>query len=101
MMDETCLCGRTNAYVFRKGPQMNNDANLMMPLCTISHYGKQTICRVPQALDEDPKTLGKGFAECYTRQIAHGKFCVGKHYFAECQNSSTRQTFCRRPKNTR
>jgi hypothetical protein len=32
------------------------------------HYRKWALCRVPEALGKAPKTLGKGFAECRTRQ---------------------------------
>jgi hypothetical protein len=46
---------------------------------------------VPKALDEALKTLGKGFAECYTRQKRLGKKCIGKAFFAECFFSDTRQ----------
>jgi len=42
-------------------------------------------------------TLGKPFAECYTRQRAHDKFLVGKMVFAECFLSSTRQRLCWMP----
>ena len=31
-----------------------------------------------------PQALGKGFAECNTRQTAHGIYSVGKQLFAEC-----------------
>ena len=37
------------------------------------HYRKQWLCRVSQALGKAHKTLSKGFSECNTRQIAHGK----------------------------
>jgi hypothetical protein len=47
---------------------------------------------VPEALGEALKTLGKGFAECYTRQRRLGKQCIGKAFFAECFFSGTRQT---------
>jgi hypothetical protein len=32
------------------------------------HYRKRALCRVPEALGKALKTLGKGFAECDTRQ---------------------------------
>jgi hypothetical protein len=38
---------------------------------------------VPEALGEALKTLGKGFAECNTRQRRLGKQCIGKDFFAE------------------
>jgi hypothetical protein len=47
---------------------------------------------VPEALGEALKTLGKGFAECHTRERRLGKDCIGKGFFAECFLSSTRQT---------
>jgi hypothetical protein len=56
------------------------------------HYRNQSLCRVPEALGEALKTLGKGFAECDTRQRRLGKQCIGKAFFAECFFSGTRQT---------
>jgi hypothetical protein len=47
---------------------------------------------VPEALGEALKTLGKGFAKCYTRQRRLDKQCIGKAFFAECFFSGTRQT---------
>jgi hypothetical protein len=38
---------------------------------------------VPEALGEALKTLGKGFAECNTRQRRLDKQCIGKDFFAE------------------
>jgi hypothetical protein len=46
---------------------------------------------VPEALSEALKTLGKGFAECNTRQRRLVKQCIGKASFAECFLSGTRQ----------
>ena len=57
------------------------------------HYMKQWLCRVPQA-------LGKGFAECNTRQTAHGIYSAGKRLFAECFLLGTRQILCRELKPT-
>jgi hypothetical protein len=56
------------------------------------HYRNQSLCRVPKALGEALKTLGKGFAECDTRQRRLGKQCIGKAFFAECLFLGTRQT---------
>jgi hypothetical protein len=56
------------------------------------HYRNQSLCRVPEALGDALKTLGKGFAECDTRQRSLGKDCIGKSFFAECFISGTRQT---------
>jgi hypothetical protein len=55
------------------------------------HYRNQSLCRVPEALGEALKTLGKGFAECYTRQRRLGEQCIGKAFFAESFFSGTRQ----------
>ena len=41
-----------------------------------THYWKQSLCRMPQALDKAQNTLGKRFVECNTRQIAHGIYSV-------------------------
>jgi len=45
---------------------------------------------IQAALDKALNTLGKGFAECRTRQRAVGKKPVGKGFFAECHISGTR-----------
>jgi len=50
---------------------------------------------VPQTLGKDQKALGKGFAECNTRQTAHDIYSVGKQLFAECFLSRTWQMVCR------
>ena len=55
---------------------------------------------MPQALDKDKKTLGKGFAEYNTRQTAHDIYSAGKRLFAECFLSGTRQILCRELKPT-
>jgi hypothetical protein len=55
------------------------------------HYRKRALCRVPEALGKADKTLGKGFAECRTRQRRLGKQCIGKAFFAEYFFSGTRQ----------
>jgi hypothetical protein len=47
---------------------------------------------VSKTLDKDYFTLGKGFAECYTRQRTLGKDFIGKEFFAECFFSDTRQS---------
>ena len=41
--------------------------------------------------------LGKGFAECHTRQRPLVKKMAGKAAFAESHLSGTRQSFCRVP----
>jgi hypothetical protein len=46
---------------------------------------------VPEALGKALKTIGKGFAECRTRQIRLGTQCIGKAFFAEYFFSGTRQ----------
>ena len=60
-------------------------------IAAMQHYRKQWLCRVPQALGKAHKTLDKGFAECNTRQTAHGIYSAGKHLFAECFLSGTRE----------
>jgi len=49
------------------------------------------------ALGKGPIALGKGFAECHTRQRANGKAASGEGFFAECHLSGTRQRLCRVP----
>ena len=45
-----------------------------------------------RAHGEAQKTLGKGFAECYTRQMALGEQRLGKAVFAECSLPSAKST---------
>ena len=61
------------------------------------HYRILVLCRVQAALGKARFTLGKGFAECRTRQRALAKEFVGKEFFAECHLSGTRQSLCRVP----
>jgi hypothetical protein len=49
------------------------------------------LCRVPRALGKALKTLGKGFAECHTRQRRLDKKCIDKIFFVEYFFSGTRQ----------
>jgi hypothetical protein len=63
----------------------------MDALACRDHYRNQPLRRVPEALGEALKTLGKGFAECNTRQRRLGKQYIGKDFFAEYFFSGTRQ----------
>jgi hypothetical protein len=54
------------------------------------HYRNRAFCRVSG-------TLGKRFAECYTRQRGVGTVFVGEGLFAECLTLGTRQSICRVP----
>jgi hypothetical protein len=65
------------------------------------HYRNRVLCRVSKTLGKDYFTLGKAFAECYTRQRTLGKNFIGKGFFAECFFSDTRQRLCRVSKSTR
>jgi hypothetical protein len=47
---------------------------------SVIHYRKRALCRVPEALGKALKTLGKGFAECDTRQRRLDKHCIGKEW---------------------
>jgi hypothetical protein len=47
---------------------------------------------VSKTLDKGYFTLGKGFAECNTRQRTLGKDFIGKGFFVECFFSDTRQS---------
>jgi hypothetical protein len=67
----------------------------------LTHYRNRVLCRVFKTLDKHYFTLGKGFAECNTRQKTLGKDFIGKWFFAECFFSDTRQRLCRVSKNTR
>jgi hypothetical protein len=55
------------------------------------HYRTQLLCRVSQTLGKDYFTLGKGFAECNTRQRTLGELYIGNSLFAEYFLSDTRQ----------
>ena len=57
--------------------------------------------RVSNTLGKGSFALGKGFAECGTRQTALGKKSDGEGTFAECLFSGTRQSLCRVSKSTR
>jgi hypothetical protein len=64
---------------------------------TWAHYWNRTLCLVSRTLGKRPKTLGKPFAECHTRQSGDGKKSNDKADFAECPFSDTRQSLCRVP----
>jgi hypothetical protein len=55
----------------------------------MTRYQNRRLCQVAEALGKTLKTLGKGFAECRTRQKRFGTQCIGKAFFAEYD--STRQ----------
>ena len=59
------------------------------------HYWIRRLCRVPAALGKGTFAVGKGFAECGSRQSPLGKEVVGKGIFAECHVAGTRQRICR------
>jgi hypothetical protein len=50
----------------------------------MTHYRNRVLCRVSKTLGKGYFTLGKGFAECNTRQRTLGKDFIGKEFFAEC-----------------
>lgn len=58
-----------------------------------AHYRTGRLCRVSNTLGKDPFALGKGFAECGTRQTGLGKKSDGEYTSAECLFSDTRQIF--------
>jgi hypothetical protein len=49
----------------------------------MNHYRNRVLCRVSKTLDKGYFTLGKGFAECNTRQRTLDKYFIGKGFFAE------------------
>jgi hypothetical protein len=69
------------------------------PICT--HYRTQLLCRVSESLGKGYFTLGKGFAECNTRQRTLGELYIDNNLFAEYFLSGTRQRICRVPFDTR
>jgi hypothetical protein len=70
-----------------RGLEDNSPSSCYRPALCLLHYRNQSLCRVPEALGEALKTLGKGFAECPTRQRRLGKDYIGKGFFAECQRA--------------
>jgi hypothetical protein len=50
----------------------------------MGHYRNRVLCRVSKTLGKGYFPLGKGFAECNTRQRTLGKYFIGKRFFAEC-----------------
>jgi hypothetical protein len=72
-------------------------AHLVLLLCLLwnklqrENALPEALCRVPEALGKALKTLGKGFAECDTRQRRLGKQCIGKAFFVEYFFSGIRQ----------
>jgi hypothetical protein len=65
------------------------------------HYRNQLLCRVSETHGKGYFTLGKGFAECDTRQRTLGELYIGNSLFAEYFLSGTRQRLCRVPFGTR
>ena len=64
------------------------------------HYWNSVLCQLPKAVGKDPKTCGKGFADCFTRgsrQRTRGKEFVAKEPFATCQEKSSRQSLYHLP----
>jgi hypothetical protein len=59
------------------------------------HYRNQLLCHVSQTHGKGYFTLGKGFAECNTRQRTLGELYIGSGLFAEYFLSGTRQRICR------
>jgi hypothetical protein len=45
------------------------------------------------ALGKASQALGKGFAECHTRQRSLGKDFISKNFFAECKKSTLGKVF--------
>jgi len=45
------------------------------------------------ALGKASQALGKGFAECRTRQRSLGKDLIGKNFIAECKKSTLGKVF--------
>jgi hypothetical protein len=66
-----------------------------------SHYRNRVLCRVSKTLGKGYFTLGKGFAECNTRQRTLGKYFIGKGLFAECFFRTLGKDFVECQKNTR
>jgi hypothetical protein len=65
------------------------------------HYRNQLLCRVSETHGKGYFTLGKGFAECNTRQRTLGELYIDNSLFAEYFLSGTRQRLCRVPFGTR
>jgi hypothetical protein len=80
-------------------PQVKNRYHWMRRMK--DHYQNRRLCRVPEALGKALKTLGKGFAECRTRQRELGIQCIGKAFFAEYFFSGTQQRGLPKARGTR
>jgi hypothetical protein len=65
------------------------------------HYRNQLLYRVSETHGKSYFTLGKGFAECNTRQRTLGELYIGNNLFVEYFLSGTRQRLCRVPVGTR
>ena len=74
-----------------------SDSSMKFLLRSSIHYWIRLLCRVPAALGKGTFAVGKGFAECGSRQSPLGKEVVGKGIFAECHVAGTRQRICRVP----
>jgi hypothetical protein len=58
------------------------------------HYRNRALCRVPEALGKQRKTLDKDFTKRRTRQRGLGEQYIDKGFFAEYFLSGTQQRLC-------
>jgi hypothetical protein len=92
------LSGSSLSMFFKEGSTHSASAKPSLPSTFSRALGKEVcrvlprrLCRVLEALGKALKTLGKGFAECRTRQRRLGTHCIGKVFFAKYFLSDTRQ----------
>ena len=69
---------------------MNHHLDCVSFVVPVATHGHETKTNRAQS-----QALDKGFAQCNTRQAAHGIYNVGKQLFAECFLSRTRQMIYR------
>jgi hypothetical protein len=81
--------------------QFQRSSRVIFLQITPHHYRNQLLCRVSETHDKGYFTLGKGFAECNTRQRTLGELYIGNSIFAEHFLTGTRQRLCRVPFGTR
>jgi hypothetical protein len=65
------------------------DLFLPLPSTLHPHYRNRVLCRVSKTLGKGYFTLGKGFAECNTRQIFHRQMVLCRVLFSDTRQRKT------------
>jgi hypothetical protein len=82
-------CFVVDNIVYRVGFEIRHEIGNKIGEMLEIHYRTQLLCRVSQTLGKGYFTLGKGFAECSTRQRTLGELYIGSGLFAEYFLSGT------------